>query len=179
MIITKTYHPVVHAATLKSVTQDDASKDPYSTAAAATSSALATVAPTPVSTDASDKQQAYEEAFARMQVQMQTVATSASSTSASTSTGVSSTSSSTDALAASDASGMTSTRKAFMDYMQETPAQKTQDSILQQMGLTKDEFDKLPAGQKDAVQKEIAQRMKDESQTGGSPNVAETTATAA
>ena len=51
----------------------------------------------------------------------------------------------------------------FKDYMSKTPEQRLRDSILQEMGITEEEFNAMPPEKQQAVSQEIAQRMQDKS----------------
>jgi hypothetical protein len=79
-----------------------------------------------------------DEAFAKTRVQLQTVG--------------------------SPAFAETSSAMAqFKDYMSKTPEQRLRDSILQEMGITEEEFAAMPPEKQLAVGQEIAQRMQDKS----------------
>lgn len=77
-----------------------------------------------------------DEAFAKTRVQLQTVA--------STTLGGSATA-------------------EFKDYMSKTPEERLRDSILEEMGITEEEFEAMPPEKQMAVSQEIAQRMQDKS----------------
>lgn len=82
-----------------------------------------------------------DEAFAKTRVQLQTVA-------------------SEDTRAnLSDSPAM----QAFKDYMSKTPEERLRDSILEEMGITEEEFEAMPPEKQLAVSQEIAQRMQDKS----------------
>ncbi|MCL6700573.1 hypothetical protein [Pseudomonas sp. T1.Ur] len=77
-----------------------------------------------------------DEAFAKTRVQLQTAASSASE----------------DASAA---------LAEFKDYMSKTPEERLRDSILEEMGITEEEYEAMPPEKQLAVGQEIAQRMQD------------------
>jgi hypothetical protein len=52
----------------------------------------------------------------------------------------------------------------FKDYMSKTPEQRMRDAILEEMGLTQEEVDKMPPEKQKAIGEEIAQRMQDKAQ---------------
>lgn len=79
-----------------------------------------------------------DEAFAKTRVQLQTVGSSVSTDTS-------------PALA------------AFKDYMSKTPEERLRDSILQEMGITEEEYEAMPPEKQLAVGQEIAQRMQDKS----------------
>lgn len=81
-----------------------------------------------------------DEAFAKTRVQLQTVASSEE----------------TKALGGSATA-------AFKDYMSKTPEERLRDSILEEMGITEEEFEAMPPEKQMAVSQEIAQRMQDKS----------------
>ncbi|MBC3365341.1 hypothetical protein [Pseudomonas sp. SWRI154] len=83
-----------------------------------------------------------DEAFAKTRVQLQTVATSAS-----------------DEARKVGSSAM----EAFKEYMSKTPEQRLRDSILEEMGITEEEYEAMPPEKQLAVGEEIAQRMRDKS----------------
>jgi hypothetical protein len=83
-----------------------------------------------------------DEAFAKTRVQLQTVA--------------SSTSEETKTLGGSATA-------EFKDYMSKTPEERLRDSILEEMGITEEEFEAMPPEKQMAVSQEIAQRMQDKS----------------
>ncbi|MDF0731951.1 hypothetical protein P0Y43_14640 [Pseudomonas entomophila] len=56
----------------------------------------------------------------------------------------------------------TSATEAFRDYMDKTPEEKIKAKFLAEMGLTEDEYNALPPEQKEKIDNQIAQRMKDE-----------------
>lgn len=64
---------------------------------------------------------------------------------------------------ATDAKGKTtgSATDAFKEYMSKTPEERMQEAILEEMGLTKEEVEKMPPEQQQAVAKEMAERMQD------------------
>ena len=83
-----------------------------------------------------------DEAFAKTRVQLQTLASSASD--------------------AAKALGGSATAE-FKDYMSKTPEERLRDSILEEMGITEEEFEAMPPEKQMAVSQEIAQRMQDKS----------------
>ncbi|MGL6247324.1 hypothetical protein [Pseudomonas sp.] len=50
---------------------------------------------------------------------------------------------------------------AFKQYMSKTPEERIQDSILEEMGLTKEEVEQMPPEKQQTIAKEIAERMED------------------
>ena len=50
--------------------------------------------------------------------------------------------------------------QAFRDYMAMTPAEKMRDAILRNLGLSEEEVDAMPPEQQEAIEMEIAERMK-------------------
>lgn len=83
-----------------------------------------------------------DEAFAKTRVQLQSVASSDSEDT--TTQGSSATS-------------------EFKDYMNKTPEERLRDSILEEMGISEEEFKAMPPEKQLAVSQEIAQRMQDKS----------------
>ncbi|WP_223470148.1 MULTISPECIES: hypothetical protein [unclassified Pseudomonas] len=83
-----------------------------------------------------------DEAFAKTRVQLQTVASPASEE--------------TTTLGGSATA-------EFKDYMSKTPEERLRDSILEEMGITEEEFEAMPPEKQMAVSQEIAQRMQDKS----------------
>jgi len=77
-----------------------------------------------------------DEAFAKTRVQLQTTGSSPSE----------------DASAA---------LAEFKDYMSKTPEERLRDSILEEMGITEEEYEAMPPEKQLAVGQEIAQRMQD------------------
>jgi hypothetical protein len=55
----------------------------------------------------------------------------------------------------------------FLNYAKESPAERLRDSILKSMGLTQDQLDKMPAAQRQAVEKKIADIIKQKLQQDG------------
>ena len=51
----------------------------------------------------------------------------------------------------------------FKDYMSKTPEERLRDSILEEMGITEEEFEAMPPQKQMAVSQEIAQSMQDKS----------------
>ncbi|MCW1247157.1 hypothetical protein OC610_22265 [Pseudomonas sp. SAICEU22] len=77
-----------------------------------------------------------DEAFAKTRVQLQTTASSASEETS-------------------------SALMEFKDYMSKTPEERLRDSILEEMGITEEEYEAMPPEKQLAVGQEIAQRMQD------------------
>ncbi|MFT0867818.1 hypothetical protein [Pseudomonas sp. CAM1A] len=50
----------------------------------------------------------------------------------------------------------------FRDYMVKSPAEKIKEKMLQELGLTSDEYDALPPEQKARIDQQIAQRLQEE-----------------
>lgn len=117
----------------------------------ATASSVSTVASTAAAGNASsstyqDAKDAQDEAFAKLKVALQN--------SASESAGVSE----------SD-EGTPTTRSAaqeFRDYMALSPEEKIRLKMLNELGLTEEDYEALPPEKKDAIDKQIAERMKEE-----------------
>jgi uncharacterized protein YdeI (YjbR/CyaY-like superfamily) len=82
-----------------------------------------------------------DEAFAKTRVQLQAGAWTASETVASAG----------------------SATAEFKEYMSKTPEQRLRDSILEEMGISQEEFEAMPPEKQMAVSQEIAQRMQDKS----------------
>ncbi|WDY59438.1 hypothetical protein [Pseudomonas sp. PSKL.D1] len=96
------------------------------------------------STSQQNADEAREEAFAKLKVMLQNPDVAAREQ-ASASTQVSS-----DAV------------EQFRDYMAKSPEEKIQEKILQELGMTVDEYNALPPEQKAKVDEQIAQRMKED-----------------
>ncbi|MFL6606845.1 MAG: hypothetical protein ACJ8HF_01295 [Pseudomonas sp.] len=77
-----------------------------------------------------------DEAFAKTRVQLQTVGSSA-------------------------LEDTSSAMAQFKDYMSKTPEERLRDSILEEMGITEEEYEAMPPEKQLAVGEEIAQRMQD------------------
>lgn len=77
-----------------------------------------------------------DEAFAKTRVQLQTVGASAPE-------------------------DISSAMAQFKDYMSKTPEERLRDSILEEMGITEEEYEAMPPEKQLAVGEEIAQRMQD------------------
>jgi len=120
----------------------------------ATASAVSTVASASSSRGASDStyqdaKDAQDEAFAKLKVVLQ----NSGSTEASD----------TSSLSESDSTvKTTSAAQEFRDYMALSPEEKIRLKMLSELGLTEEEYDALPPEKKEAIDKQIAQRMKDE-----------------
>ncbi|WP_194787973.1 hypothetical protein [Pseudomonas sp. UFMG81] len=56
----------------------------------------------------------------------------------------------------------TDAAQAFRDYMAKSPEEKIKEKILQELGLTEDEYNALPPERKAIVDQQIAQRMKED-----------------
>ncbi|MDH1102594.1 hypothetical protein N5C37_15855 [Pseudomonas mosselii] len=52
----------------------------------------------------------------------------------------------------------------FRDYMSKSPAQKIQEKLLAELGLTKEEYDALPPDRKMMINQQIAQRVQEEAE---------------
>ncbi|MDE3735696.1 MULTISPECIES: hypothetical protein [Pseudomonas] len=89
--------------------------------------------------------QATEEGFARMRVELQNSAGKLEM-------------SNKDLPADLELGGQTAVEK-FQEYMDKSPAEKMRDAILAEMGLTQEELDAMPPEQREAVEKEIAERF--------------------
>lgn len=122
----------------------------------ATASAVSTVASASASRSASDStyqdaQDAQDEAFAKLKVVLQNSGSTESSETAS--------------LSESDSTvETTSAAQAFRDYMALSPEEKIRLKMLSELGLTEEDYEALPPEKKDAIDKQIAQRMKEESE---------------
>ncbi|MGE7992475.1 hypothetical protein ACQKPE_15815 [Pseudomonas sp. NPDC089554] len=55
-----------------------------------------------------------------------------------------------------------SATEAFRDLMDKTPEEMIKNKLLAELGLTEDEYNALPPEQREAIDQQIAQRMKDE-----------------
>jgi hypothetical protein len=55
-----------------------------------------------------------------------------------------------------------SAAQAFHDYMAKSPEEKIKDKMLQELGLTEDEYAALPPEQKAQIDEQIAQRIKED-----------------
>lgn len=62
--------------------------------------------------------------------------------------------------AAADPAGKTSAVDAFLSYAKKSTSEKLFDSILREMGLTREQLDKMDPKKREAVLKEVAERMK-------------------
>ncbi len=122
----------------------------------ATASAVSTVASTSASRSTSDStyqdaKDAQDEAFAKLKVVLQNSGSSEASDSTS--------------LSESDSTvKTTSAAQEFRDYMALSPEEKIRLKMLNELGLTEEEYEALPPEKKDAIDKQIAQRMKEESE---------------
>ncbi|TDF77546.1 hypothetical protein [Pseudomonas sp. H9] len=87
--------------------------------------------------------QSYEEAMAKLKVQLQTLKQF------------------TGTEADTPAS---SAVQEFRDYMALSPAEKIKEKLLNELGMTKEEFDALPPEEKDKIERKIAEQMKEETE---------------
>ncbi|PYB79398.1 hypothetical protein DMX11_05885 [Pseudomonas sp. LB-090624] len=55
-----------------------------------------------------------------------------------------------------------SARQDFHDLMSRSPAEMIKEKLLRELGLTEDEYNAMPPEKKELVDKQIAQRMKDD-----------------
>jgi hypothetical protein len=60
----------------------------------------------------------------------------------------------------------------FRDYMAKSPEEKIKEKILQELGMTEDEYNALPPEQQAKVNEQIAQRMKEDIETKTQQKVA-------
>ena len=126
----------------------------------ATASAVSTVASTSASRSASDStyqdaKDAQDEAFAKLKVALQNAGASETGTSVETG----------DAASLTEKPGTPVTPSAaqeFRDYMALSPEEKIRLKMLNELGLTEEDYEALPPEKKDAIDKQIAQRMKEE-----------------
>ncbi|MHA6196556.1 hypothetical protein ACX3YG_19540 [Pseudomonas wadenswilerensis] len=122
----------------------------------ATASAVSTVASASASRSTSDStyqdaKDAQDEAFAKLKVVLQNSGSTESGDTAS--------------LSESDSTvKTTSAAQEFRDYMALSPEEKIRLKMLNELGLTEEDYEALPPEKKDAIDKQIAQRMKDESE---------------
>lgn len=122
----------------------------------ATASAVSTVASASASRSASDStyqdaKDAQDEAFAKLKVVLQNSGSTESSETAS--------------LSESDSTvKTTSAAQEFRDYMALSPEEKIRLKMLNELGLTEEDYEALPPEKKDEIDKQIAQRMKEESE---------------
>ena len=122
----------------------------------ATASAVSTVSSATASGSASnstyqDAQDAQDEAFAKLKVVLQNSGSSESDESTSvTASGASTTGS--------------SAAQEFRDYMALSPAEKIRLKMLNELGLTEDDYEALPPEKKEKIDLAIAQRIKDETE---------------
>ncbi|MEG1040736.1 MAG: hypothetical protein RSE94_12545 [Pseudomonas sp.] len=86
---------------------------------------------------------AHEEAMARLKVQLQSLKQS--------------TSTEPDTPASSAV-------QEFRDYMALSPAEKIKEKLLNELGITQEEFDALPPEEKDKIERKIAEQMKKETE---------------
>ncbi|MFD2643302.1 hypothetical protein [Pseudomonas japonica] len=122
----------------------------------ATASAVSTVASASATGGASnstyqDAKDAQDEAFAKLKVVLQNSGSTESSD--------------TSSLSESDSTvKTTSAAQEFRDYMALSPEEKIRLKMLNELGLTEEDYEALPPEKKDAIDKQIAQRMKEESE---------------
>ncbi|MGO0632694.1 hypothetical protein ACTORR_22175 [Pseudomonas sp. SAR267] len=64
----------------------------------------------------------------------------------------------------------------FRDYMAKSPEEKIKEKILQELGMTEDDYNALPPEQQAKVDDQIAQRMKEDIELKTQAKVAEQTA---
>lgn len=122
----------------------------------ATASAVSTVSSATASGSASnstyqDAQDAQDEAFAKLKVVLQNSGSSESDES----TGVTASGASTTTSSAA---------QEFRDYMALSPAEKIRLKMLNELGLTEDDYEALPPEKKEKIDLAIAQRIKDETE---------------
>lgn len=122
----------------------------------ATASAASTVSSATASGSASnstyqDAQDAQDEAFAKLKVVLQNSGSSESDES----TGVSASGAGTTTSSAA---------QEFRDYMALSPAEKIRLKMLNELGLTEEEYEALPPEKKELIDLAIAQRIKDEAE---------------
>ncbi|MCU1730413.1 MULTISPECIES: hypothetical protein [unclassified Pseudomonas] len=122
----------------------------------ATASAVSTVSSATASGSASnstyqDAQDAQDEAFAKLKVVLQNSGSSESDES----TGVTASGASTTSSSAA---------QEFRDYMALSPAEKIRLKMLNELGLTEDDYEALPPEKKEKIDLAIAQRIKDEAE---------------
>ncbi|WP_175651498.1 hypothetical protein [Pseudomonas sp. Marseille-P9899] len=123
----------------------------------ATASAVSTVSSATASGSASnstyqDAQDAQDEAFAKLKVVLQN---SGSTSESDESTGVRASGASTTGSSAA---------QEFRDYMALSPAEKIRLKMLNELGLTEDDYEALPPEKKEKIDLAIAQRIKDETE---------------
>lgn len=120
----------------------------------ATASTVSTVASAAASRNASgstyqDAKDAQDEAFAKLKVALQN----------------SSTSDAASSLTQSDETTTTSSAaQEFRDYMALSPAEKIRLKMLSELGLTEDDYAALPPEEKEKIDLQIAQRVKEETE---------------
>lgn len=120
----------------------------------ATASPVSSVASTASSRSASnstyqDAKDAQDEAFAKLKVALQNTGSGES------------------ASVTGSEEGTPTTRSAaqeFRDYMALSPEEKIRLKMLNELGLTEEDYEALPPEKKDAIDKQIAQRMQEESE---------------
>ncbi|MHC6226677.1 hypothetical protein ACYU03_18200 [Pseudomonas sp. X10] len=64
-----------------------------------------------------------------------------------------------------------SAEQAFHDYMAKSPAEKIKEKILAELGMTAEEYDALPPEKKELVDKQIAQKIKEEAELKAKANL--------
>lgn len=116
----------------------------------ATASSVATVASAAAASSASgstyqDAKDAQDEAFAKLKVALQNPESGVSESDGSTST-------------------TRSAAQEFRDYMALSPAEKIRLKMLNELGLTEEDYQALPPEKKDAIDKQITQRIQEESE---------------
>ena len=60
-----------------------------------------------------------------------------------------------------------SARDEFLDYMKLTPAQRMEQAILEEMGLTKEDLESMPPEQRKAIEETIRERIKAKMEEAG------------
>lgn len=139
--------------TLAAVPGADAQAYQSETATASTVSTVASASATGGASNSTyqDAKDAQDEAFAKLKVVLQNSG--------------STTSSETASLSESDSTlKTTSAAQEFRDYMALSPEEKIRLKMLNELGLTEEDYEALPPEKKEAIDKQIAQRMKEESE---------------
>jgi hypothetical protein len=71
------------------------------------------------------------------------------------------------APAASTPLAAPSAKDKFLDYMKLTPAQRMEQSILEEMGITKEQLESMPPEQRKAVEEIIREKIKEKMKAEG------------
>ncbi|MFJ4371537.1 hypothetical protein ACIP1T_02825 [Pseudomonas japonica] len=139
--------------TLAAVPGADAQAYQSETATASTVSTVASASATGGASNSTyqDAKDAQDEAFAKLKVVLQNSGSTASSETASLSESGSTVKT-------------TSAAQEFRDYMALSPEEKIRLKMLNELGLTEEDYEALPPEKKEAIDKQIAQRMKEESE---------------